>query len=269
VGKIAMTGSGSGIGAATRARLQAAGHEVLGVDLRGQEVDADLSTSAGRLAAVAAILEWCGGTLDGFVGCAGVGPQVEPPSLIVSINYFGTADLLDALRPALAASGDAQVVVISSNSTTTVPAIPDELIEACLAGDEARAGAAAPDSNYAYAGSKLALARKVRREAPGPAWAGAGIRLNAVAPGAVLTPLLQGGLDHPEYGPAIRGFPIPTGGFGTPEQIAAVIGFLMSPDARFVCGSVWFADGGTDAMIRADAWPDTYPVPEGFTGFGS
>jgi hypothetical protein len=36
-----------------------------------------------------------------------------------------------------------------------------------------------------------------------------------------------------------------------------------------VCGSVWFADGGTDAMIRADAWPDTYPVPEGFTGFGS
>ena len=74
-----MTGSGSGIGAATRARLEAAGHEVLGVDLRGQEVDADLSTPAGRTAAVQAILDWCGGTLDGFVGCAGVGPQVEPP----------------------------------------------------------------------------------------------------------------------------------------------------------------------------------------------
>ena len=73
-----------------------------------------------------------------------------------------------------------------------------------------------------------------------------------MAPGAVMTPLLQGGLDDPVFGPAIRSFPIPTGGFGTPDQIAAAIVFLLSPDAAFCCGSVVFVDGGTDALIRPD-----------------
>src|SRR4029079_16661950 len=99
--------------------------------------------------------------------------------------------------------------------TTTVPEIPAALVDACLAGDEDAARAAAPDGNYAYAGSKLALARRIRRDAPTAEWIGAGIRVNAVAPGAALTPLLQGGLDHPEYGPAIRGFTVPTGDFAT------------------------------------------------------
>jgi NAD(P)-dependent dehydrogenase (short-subunit alcohol dehydrogenase family) len=70
----------------------------------------------------------------------------------------------------------------------------------------------------------------------------------------VLTPLLQGSLDHPVYGPAVRDFPIPTGGFGTPEQIASAVAFLLSPEAAFCCGSVLFVDGGTDALVR----PDTY-----------
>jgi NAD(P)-dependent dehydrogenase (short-subunit alcohol dehydrogenase family) len=128
-------------------------------------------------------------------------------------------------------------------------------VAACLAGDEddARRTALGLDGQRTYGGAKLALARWVRRHAPAPEWAGAGIRLNAVAPGAVLTPLLQGGLEHPVFGDAIRGFPIPTGGFGAPEQIAAAITFLLSPEARFCCGSVLFVDGGTDALIRPDA----------------
>jgi NAD(P)-dependent dehydrogenase (short-subunit alcohol dehydrogenase family) len=76
--------------------------------------------------------------------------------------------------------------------------------------------------------------------------------LNAVAPGAVTTPLLQGGLEHPILGDAIRGFPIPTGGFGTPDDVAAAITFLLSPDAAFCCGSVLFVDGGSDALFRPD-----------------
>jgi len=43
-------------------------------------------------------------------------------------------------------------------------------------------------------------------------------------------------LDHPMLGPAIRGFPIPTGGFGDPDDVAAAIVFLLGPDARFFCG---------------------------------
>jgi NAD(P)-dependent dehydrogenase (short-subunit alcohol dehydrogenase family) len=78
--------------------------------------------------------------------------------------------------------------------------------------------------------------------------------LNAIAPGAVQTPLLQAGLDHPVLGDAIRNFPIPSGGFGTADQIAAAIAFLLGPDASFCYGSVLFADGGTDALFRAESF---------------
>ena len=63
-------------------------------------------------------------------------------------------------------------------------------------------------------------------------------------------PLLQEGLDHPQLGAALRNFTIPLGGFGTAAQIAAAIAFLLSAEASFCCGSVLFADGGSDALFR-------------------
>ena len=250
---IVVTGSASGIGAATRARLESDGNDVIGVDLRNAEVTADLATPVGRAAAITAVLQATGGRVDGLVVCAGVGPETEPWSAIVSLNYFGAQSLLEGLRHVLAAGEAPAAVAISSNSST-LPNAETPLVQACLAGDEAAARdlALTLDGHRTYAGSKLALARWVRRNAPGRDWAGAGIRLNAVAPGAVLTPLLQRGLDHPAYGPAIRNFPIPLGDFGSPEQIAAAIAFLLSPDASFCCGSILFADGGTDALLRPD-----------------
>jgi len=251
---IAVTGAASGIGAAVRTRLEGAGDRVVGVDLRDAEVIADLATPDGRAAAVRAVRETSGPHLDGLVVCAGVGPHVTPWSTIVSLDYFGAQSLLDGLRETLAAAEAPAAVAVSSNSAV-LPGADTPLVAACLAGDEpeARRLAQGLDGHRTYAGAKLALARWVRRSAPGREWAGAGIRLNAVAPGPVMTPLLEGGLAHPEYGPAIRGFPIPTGAFGTPETVAAAVVFLLGPDARFCCGSVLFVDGGTDALLRPDA----------------
>ncbi len=64
---IVITGSGSGLGAAVRARLEAAGDRVIGVDLRGQEIEADLATATGRSAAMNAGLDACEGKPDGLV----------------------------------------------------------------------------------------------------------------------------------------------------------------------------------------------------------
>ena len=248
---IAVSGSASGIGAAVRARLEASGERVIGIDLRDAEVVADLGTPGGRAAAVAAALEHAGGRLHGVVACAGVGPHVGVPALVVSVNYFGAVALLEGLRPALAASRGAAVAV-GSNSAL-LAAADTELADACLAGDEphARARATAAPGPGAYAGAKLALHRWVRRQATGPAWAGAGVRLNAVAPGATATPLLRAGLDDPILGPAIRAFPVPLG-LGQAPQVAAPIVFLLGPDAAWCCGSILVADGGSEALCAPD-----------------
>lgn len=248
---VVVSGSASGIGAAVRARLGAAGDRVVGVDLRDAEVQADLGTPAGRAAAVEALGVLTRGRLDGVVACAGVGPHVAAAELLASVNFFGAVALLDGLRPALAAARGAAVAV-GSNSAS-MPGADDALAEACLAGDEpaARARAAAAAGAAAYAGGKLALHRWVRRHAPSSAWAGAGIRLNAVAPGATRTPLLEAGLDHPLLGAAIRAFPVPLG-VGRPEQIADAVAFLLGDAAGFCCGTVLVADGGSDALLFPD-----------------
>ncbi|MDH6245108.1 NAD(P)-dependent dehydrogenase (short-subunit alcohol dehydrogenase family) [Mycobacterium sp. OTB74] len=248
-------------------RLRDHGHTVIGVDLKDADVIADLSTAAGRRTAGDEVLRLSDHRLDGAVLAAGIGPGdgADRPRLIAQINFFGVVELLSAWRPALAATGHAKVVAIGSNSTTTTPVVPRRTIGALLAGDADKAtrsvqlfGSGA--SAIMYAASKIALSRWVRRNAVTPEWAGSGIRLNALAPGAILTPLLQAQLDSPREGKAVRNFPIPSGGFGDPGQLADWIIFMLSDAAEFLCGSIIFVDGGTDAYFRPDGWPKAVPL---------
>jgi len=254
---IALTGSASGIGAATAELLRKQGDRVIGVDLRDADVIADLSTPAGRAAAVEGVLSACGGTLDGAVACAGVGyTSQRSASLVVSVNYFGAVAFLDGVRDALSRSPRAAAVAISSNSTIAVPTLPAELLDACLEDREEAALEQAEASPWAsYAGSKTALAHWVRLRAVTPEWAGAGIRLNAIAPGRIRTAMDDEMLGDDQMRDAVEAFPIPLGAPGEPEDIGGFVAFLLSPQARFFCGSVLFQDGGTDALLRARDWP--------------
>lgn len=265
MGTYAVTGSASGMGNAVVDRLRERGHTVIGVDLRNADVVADLSTPGGRGGAADAVLTACDGRLDGAVLAAGLGPTKGAERLITEVNYFGVVDLLERWRPALAAADRAKVVVFSSNSTTTVPAVPGRAVRALLAGDTGKAlrtyrflGPAAPP--MAYAASKIAVSRWVRRNAVTPQWAGAGIRLNALAPGAIMTPLLERQLATPAEARQIRRFPVPIGGFGDAGQLADWVVFMLSDAADFLCGSVVFVDGGSDAYFRADDWPRAVPA---------
>jgi NAD(P)-dependent dehydrogenase (short-subunit alcohol dehydrogenase family) len=210
---------------------------------------------------VTGITELSGGALSGLVTCAGLaGSPERAGSLLASVNYFGTVDLLVGLRPLLGSTGAA--VAISSNSTTVQPAIPAQLVETLLAHDEPGARALADEvgSMVTYPASKMAVAYWVRRQATGPEWAGAGLRLNAIAPGMIETPMVADMRDHPEVGPLLDMLPIPVGRTGRPDEIAALVEFLLGPDGGFFCGSVVFCDGGSDALLRTTDWPAAWDI---------
>src|SRR5581483_11481081 len=131
------------------------------------------------------------------------------------------------------------------------PAVPVEVTELCLAGDEdgAKEAANKVGSLATYPATKLGLARFVRRNAPTADWIGAGITLNAVAPGFIETPLTDEGKADPVIGPLLKDFPIPVGRPGHRNEIASFVAYLLGPHGRFFCGSVLFCDGGTDALV--------------------
>jgi NAD(P)-dependent dehydrogenase (short-subunit alcohol dehydrogenase family) len=165
----------------------------------------------------------------------------------------------------LATTPRAKVVVFSSNSTTTTPAVPRRTVRALLAHDAEKAvrsvrlfGRVAPA--IMYAASKIAVSHWVRLNAVTSRWAGTGIRLNALAPGAVLTPLLEEQLSNPKQARAIRSFPVPIGGYGDAGQLADWVCFMLSDSADFLCGSVVFVDGGSDAYFRPRDWPKAVPT---------
>jgi NAD(P)-dependent dehydrogenase (short-subunit alcohol dehydrogenase family) len=245
MGTYVITGSASGIGRATRLRLEADGHHVVGVDLRDAEILADLSTEDGREAVAALDLE-----LSGVVACAGVLGGRDNGPLVVSTNHFGAVATLEALQELIVEGGAA--VVVGSNSATTSPVFAPEVLAACDADDEdAARRAATPDPMAAYAASKLALARWMRREAAG--WMADGIRLNGVAPGLIDTPMtvdLIGLL--PQMATV---FPLPAGRAGRPEEVANAITWLLSDEASFCVGTLLTCDGGSEAVLRGQDWP--------------
>ena len=250
----AVTGSASGIGAATAAWLRARGDRVIGCDLRDADVRGDLSTRAGRAALVDGVTRLCGGRLAGVVANAGGGP----PETMLALNFFGAVATVEGLRPLLATSAAPRAVLISS--VAALGPLDPGLVDACLGGDEAAAVAASQawiaaggSPGHLYGSAKHALNRWCRRAAVEPAWAGAGIPLNVIAPGVVDTPAAAWILSDPGHREEMwRRVPLPAARPARPEQIAALIAWCVSPENAVMTGQVLFVDGGLECAALAN-----------------
>lgn len=247
--KYVLTGGATGIGAAIKAALLADQNEVITLDIRDGDYDVDLGDAEAR-AQVIAQVKADHPTLDGIITCAGVASHFPDTGKILSINYWGTIDIVLGLRETLTQGG--RIVLISSNSAPqcTRP----ELVDAMLSGDESTALelARSASGHDCYSGSKQAVAKWMRRQAPD--FARAGININAVAPGYIETPMTQAVAESTEYGDAIKQFvaSIPLGRPGLPADIAHLVQFLLSEKASFIAGTTIFADGAHDALFRPE-----------------
>jgi NAD(P)-dependent dehydrogenase (short-subunit alcohol dehydrogenase family) len=253
-----VTGAASGMGLATKTRLESEGHRVIGIDLHSDEISADLASKEGRAAMIAAVGELTD-SVDAVVACAGVsftGASEETKRRIawdssemaVRVNYFGAVATLEGLRPLLKRGRDPRAVVVSSIAGV-YPWVPAALVDACLDAKEEDAVVEARtyEAKLAYAASKRAIARWVRRAAPRAEWAGAGIPLNAIAPARIQTAMSSKiDPDKPDD------FPMPLHGPGRPEHAAALLAWLTSPDNVLMTGQLVFLDGGWDVVTRGD-----------------
>jgi NAD(P)-dependent dehydrogenase (short-subunit alcohol dehydrogenase family) len=248
-GKAAIiTGGASGIGAATVRRFRSEGAAVLIVDRQGEDaaalahsldpsgrqvraVTADVQDEAAVRACVSAALDaW--GRLDIVVNNAGVPSRMSLEELtpeeidrVIGVNLKGPLLLCKHALPALERTGGAIVNVASISATCGIP------------------------GQFIYAPSKGALAQMTRQLAV--EYASRGIRVNAVSPGTIDTPMLHSGGGDPERHQRTLEFlraRHPIGRFGQPEEVAAAILFLASDDASFITGANLAVDGGYAAQ---------------------
>jgi NAD(P)-dependent dehydrogenase (short-subunit alcohol dehydrogenase family) len=258
-----ITGSASGIGAATSKILRAAGNIVIGVDLKNADVETDLSTALGRHEGATKAISISEGKIDAVIACAGL---AHPIPKTVSVNYFGVTEFLFALLPTLSRSSSPRVAITSSMASLMPNSA--ELVAAMCVDDETKAleiaqglvKAGGGGEQLIYGSTKRAISRWVRRESIRARWAGAGIPLNAVGPGIVKTPMVADMIATPE---AVAGIlemvPMPLHGFMEPEAVASLLIWLTSVENTHTTGQTIYIDGGSDASLRGENIWDLAP----------
>lgn len=241
-GKVAIvTGGGGGIGRRIAHTLADRGARVVIYDLancsalttelasEGLTVRSnvlDLTRSADVDAAVAGTIADLG-PISILVNCAGGGKRIgfvettdEDWFADLNSNLTATFFMMRAVLPSMLASADGSIVNISSISGI-IGGLPSK-------GDQGRSGPA-----YGAAkGGIIALTKWAARE-----FGAGGVRVNAVAPGPVITPADMEGYDY-----GVEDYPVPR--FGTSDDVAEAVAFLASPASGYITGECLKVSGG-------------------------
>lgn len=212
-------------------------------------VETDLSDRASIQSMIAKGQEY--GEITMLVNAAGVSPSQAPIEAILKVDLYGTAVLLEEVGKVIASGGVG--VTISSQSGWRMPALTaqqDEQLsttptEELLSLDILQPGNIR-DTLHAYQMAKRCNEKRVMAQSV--EWGKRGARLNAIAPGIIVTPLA---ID--EFN-GIRGdfyknmfAKCPAGRPGTADELANVAELLMSDKGAFITGSTFLIDGGATA----------------------
>ncbi len=218
-----------------------------GYDAEATTVDLADADSVRALAAHAADL----GPVMKVILSGGVSPSQAPIETILRVDLYGTSVALEEFGKVVAPGGSG--VVISSQSGYRMPALTREE-DALLATTPVEelldlpllAEGAITSTLHAYQMAKRANGLRVRANAV--TWGKRGARVNAISPGIVITPLARDELNGPRGAGYRKQLELsPAGRAGTPDEIAALAGFLMGPEAGYVNGTDVLADGGVTA----------------------
>ncbi|WP_425039492.1 SDR family NAD(P)-dependent oxidoreductase [Primorskyibacter sp. S187A] len=228
-----VTGGTRGIGAGVARTLARHGWSVVAASVSQDELDAfapqdGITTHLLDVTDQASVDALFGGLtgLDALVNCAGIlvrGAEydIDTFARVLDVNLTGTMRCCLAAQPLLAASGGAIVNTASMLSTFGGPLVP------------------------AYSASKGGVAQLTKALAG--KWAEDGIRVNAIAPGWIETEMTQALRDDPARTAGIMAR-TPLKRWGKPEDVGALVHWLLSDQASFVTGSVYPVDGGYLAM---------------------
>jgi len=240
-----VTGAGSGIGRATALRIAAEGGRVIVSDLVPDRVTETVTiiTDAGGTAVgvpgdvtdqghIDALAAACDGSVDVLVNNAGIMDGFLPTGemddatwdRVISVNLTAQMKTIRAVLPMMTAAGRGSIVNVSSE-----------------------AGMKGGASGTAYAVSKHGVIGLTRSTSV--LYSGSGIRCNAVLPGGVATNIGETSAPKSEFAwsvlsPLMGAIP----GAAQPEQLAAAICWLASPDAANVTGALLHSDGGWSAI---------------------
>jgi NAD(P)-dependent dehydrogenase (short-subunit alcohol dehydrogenase family) len=237
---VVVTGAGSGLGLASARRMAAEGAKIIAVDVDEASGAAAAKETGGEfVAANVADEDQVAGLFDGVAqrygrvdvafNNAGISPPEDDSILTTSLDAWRRVQEVNLtsvylcckyVLPHMQAAGRGSII----NTASFVAIL----------------GAATSQISYtASKGGVLALSREL-----GVQFAREGIRVNALCPGPINTPLLQELFAKDPDRAARRLVHVPMGRFGEPEEIAAAVAFLASDDSSFITASQFVVDGG-------------------------